>query len=222
MPRGNNLEKNKIIILIPSHNEINTLKKICLKIKKLRLRFVVIDDGSSDGTSDWLKKNRFNFIKNKKKIGYENSLILGINYILKKVKAKYLITFDADGEHQTNDLIKIINKLKKNQIDMIIGNRNKFNRLSEYIISFLFFIKFGIKDPLSGFKVYSIKKLKIFKNKIKNNSYLIDIIIHFKSNKFYLKNFPIKVNKRFDVPRVGNSLLTNLKILSLIWLILFN
>ena len=34
MPRGNNLEKNQFVILIPSHNEIKTLKKICLNIRK--------------------------------------------------------------------------------------------------------------------------------------------------------------------------------------------
>ena len=216
------MEKDQIIILIPSHNEIDTLKKICLDIKKLHLKIIVVDDGSNDGTSHWLRKNSFNFIKNKKKIGYEKSLVFGINYIVKKSKAKYLITFDADGEHQVKDLIKIINNLKKKDVDMIIGNRNKFNRWSEYILSFLFFIKFGIKDPLSGFKVYSIQKLKYLKNKIKNNSYLIDIILQFKKKKFILKNIPIKVNKRVDNPRVGNNLLINLKILSLTKFIFFN
>ena len=66
MPRGNNLEKNKVIILIPSHNEIKTLEKICLEIKKLRLKFLVIDDASNDGTLLWLKKKNINYIKNKK------------------------------------------------------------------------------------------------------------------------------------------------------------
>jgi len=220
MPRGNNLENNQVIILIPSHNEINTLKKICFEIKKLHLKFLVIDDGSNDGTLQWLRKKRFNYIKNKKKIGYENSLILGINYIIKKFNSKYLITFDADGEHQTRDLIKIIKQLKKKNIDMIIGNRNKFNRLSEYILSFLFFMKFGIKDPLSGFKAYSVQKLKKIKNKINNNFYLIDIILFFKEKNFILKNVPIKVKRRVDISRIGNNFLTNIKILSLIRLIL--
>jgi len=60
------LEKNKIIILIPSHNEIRTLKKICLEIKKLRLKLLVIDDASNDGTLQWLKKKKINFFKIKK------------------------------------------------------------------------------------------------------------------------------------------------------------
>ena len=220
MPRGNNLEKNKVIILIPSHNEIKTLEKICLEIKKLRLKFLVIDDASNDGTLQWLKKKKINYIKNKNNIGYESSIIVGINYIIKHYDLKYLITFDADGEHQTKDLIRVIKCLKHKNVDMVIGNRNKFNRLSEHILSFLFFIKFGLKDPLSGFKAYSVQKLKKIKNKIDSKFYLVDIIMLFKTKNFFIKNVSIRTNKRADESRVGNIFFTNIKILSLLRFIL--
>ena len=220
MPRGNNLEKNKVIILIPSHNEIKTLEKICLEIKKLRLKFLVIDDASNDGTLQWLKKKKINYIKNKNNIGYESSIIVGINYIIKHYDLKYLITFDADGEHQTKDLIRVIKCLKHKNVDMVIGNRNKFNRLSEHILSFLFFIKFGLKDPLSGFKAYSVQKLKKIKNKIGSKFYLVDIIMLFKTKNFFIKNVSIRTNKRADESRVGNIFFTNIKILSLLRFIL--
>ena len=220
MPRGNNLEKNKVIILIPSHNEIKTLEKICLEIKKLSLKFLVIDDASNDGTLLWLKKKKINYIKNKKNIGYESSIITGINYIIKNFDLKYLITFDADGEHQTKDLIRVIKHLKHKNVDMVIGNRDRFNRLSEHILSFLFFIKFGVKDPLSGFKAYSVQKLKKIKNKINAKFYLVDIITLFKTKNFSIKNIHIKTKRRTDKSRVGNILFTNIKILSLLRFIL--
>ena len=220
MPRGNNLEKNKVIILIPSHNEIKTLEKICLEIKKLRLKLLVIDDASNDGTLLWLKKKKINYIKNKNNIGYENSIIAGINYIIKNFDSKYLITFDADGEHQTKDLIRVIKSLKHKNVDMVIGNRNKFNRLSEHILSFLFFIKFDVKDPLSGFKAYSVQKLKKIKNKINAKFYLVDIITLFKAKNFFIKNIHIKTKRRTDKSRVGNIFFTNIKILSLLRFIL--
>ena len=220
MPRGNNLEKNKVIILIPSHNEIKTLEKICLEIKKLRLKLLVIDDASNDGTLLWLKKKKINYIKNKNNIGYENSIIAGINYIIKNFDSKYLITFDADGEHQTKDLIRVIKSLKHKNVDMVIGNRNKFNRLSEHILSFLFSLKFGVKDPLSGFKAYSVHKLKKIKNKIDSKFYLVDIILLFKAKNFFIKNVSIRSRKRTDKSRVGNIFFTNIKMLFLLRFIL--
>jgi hypothetical protein len=216
------LEKNQVIILIPSHNEIETLKKICLYIKKLRFKILVIDDHSNDETSHWLRKNSFNFIKNKKRMGYEKSILIGMKFIIKKLKVKYLLTFDADGEHRVTDLAKLINGIKRQNADMIIGNRNKFNRWSEYILSFFYFIRFGIKDPISGFKIYSIQKLGFFKNKIKSNSYLVDLVVKFKKKKFIVKNQSIIINNRMHgISKNGNNMLINLKILKLIKYIFF-
>lgn len=215
------MEKNQAIILIPSYNEIKFLKKICLDIKKLQLKILVVDDNSNDGTFHWLRKNSFNCIKNKKKMGYERSLIVGMKYIIKKLKVKYLITLDADGEHRVGDLNKLMKVIKGKNVDMIIGNRNEFNRWSEYVLSFLFFVRFGIKDPMSGFKIYSVKKLSLFINKIKNNSYLVDLIVQFKKKGFIVKNRSIIVNKRNDNSKVGNNLSINLKILTLIKYIFF-
>ena len=167
-----------------------------------------------------LKKKILIILKNKKNIGYESSIITGINYIIKNFDLKYLITFDADGEHQTKDLIRVIKCLKHKNVDMVIGNRNKFNRLSEHILSFLFFIKFGVKDPLSGFKAYSVQKLIKIKNKINAKFYLVDIITLFKTKNFSIKNIHIKAKRRTDKSRVGNILFTNIKILSLLRFIL--
>jgi len=210
------LEKNKIKILIPSHNEIKTLKKICLGIRGLNFDLLVVDDNSDDGTSTWLKKNSFNFIRNNKNIGYERSIIVGIKHLLKKKATEYIVTFDADGEHQIKDIKKITKVLKSNKVDIIIGNRDRLNRWTEYLLSFLFSVRFGIKDPLSGLKVYSANKLRLLQHKIKNNYFMVDLIILFKKKNFSSKNITINVKKRKDKPRVKNNLLVNLKILKLI------
>jgi len=210
------LEKNKIKILIPSHNEIRTLKKICLDLRNLNFDLLVVDDNSDDGTSTWLKKNSFNFIRNNKNIGYERSIIVGIKHLLKKKATEYIVTFDADGEHQIKDIKKITKVLKSNKVDIIIGNRDRLNRWTEYLLSFLFSVRFGIKDPLSGLKVYSANKLRLLQHKIKNNYFMVDLIILFKKKNFSSKNITINVKKRKDKPRVKNNLLVNLKILKLI------
>ena len=126
------------IILIPSHNELESLKKIYSKIEKLKLSCLIVDDNSADKTHVWLTKNRAIFIKNKKQLGYEQSLIAGFKYITKKLNFKYIITFDADGEHKVKDLKKIIHFHSKKKPDFLICNRLKFNRWSESLLSFIF------------------------------------------------------------------------------------
>jgi hypothetical protein len=206
------LETSKIIILIPSRNELKTLKSICFFIKKLKIELLVVDDYSSDETSSWLSLNKINCIRNNNRLGYTGSLLRGFKYIFRNYKKEYVITFDGDGEHKVEDLTKIIRKIR-NDDDLIICSRKKYNRWPEYILSFFFYIKYRIYDPLSGLKIISVSRLKnIFINLDKNN-FLIDIIPLFKKKGFKIRNFKISVNSRKDNSRIGSSFLISIKIL---------
>tara|TARA_B100000989_G_scaffold112589_1_gene82658 strand:+ start:9417 stop:10052 length:636 start_codon:yes stop_codon:yes gene_type:complete len=205
------LEADKIVIL-PSYNEISSLIKICKEFKKKKVHFVVLDDNSNDGTYGWLKKNKINFIRNKENLGYEKNIKKGFKYALKKKKLKYVITFDADGQHKISDLLNIYKILDKNNIDLLICNRKIMNRFSEYLLSFLYNFFYKIKDPLSGLKAYKVNIIKNFKNNIKDNYFLIDIVSSSLKNDFKVKNYPITTNTSRH-SRIGNNIGINLKIL---------
>ena len=214
------MENNKLII-IPSYNELRSLKKICKYFNKNKFNFLVLDDHSTDGSNKWLKKNRIKFIRNKTNIGYERNLIKGFRYALKKKKVKYVITFDGDGEHKKNDLLKVYKILKKSKIDLLVCNRKNLNRWSEYILSFLFDLRFNLKDPISGFKVYSIIIIKKFINIVKINNFFVDMVFFSLINNFNVKNFEIKTYKNKN-SKVGNSINTNLKILKCLKFLISN
>ena len=206
------MENNKIIILIPSYNELPTLKIICNKLLKLKYDFLVLDDCSTDKTDYWLESKKINFIKNKNNLGYEINLIDGFKHIIEKTKYTHIITFDGDGEHKIKDLIKVIKLIKKWQFDLLICNREKKNRWSERIVSLLFKLKYDLEDPLSGFKVYKVNKLKKILKNIGKNYFLTDCIFYFKKKKYKVFNYDIDTIKRVN-SRIGNNFLTNLKIL---------
>lgn len=212
------MAKNKILVLVPSYNEFKTLKKICIFFKRQKINHLIVDDCSDDDTEYWLKKNSIKFIKNKKNLGYEKSILEGIKFIIRKnIKIDFLITFDADGQHYVRDLKKFMNH--NSQAELLIGNRNKFNRFSEYILSKMFRIFFNINDPLSGFKRFSFIKLKKNLSKVNNNLYLVDILFIYINYKSKIEEIVINIKSRSrkDVPRVGNSLKVNLKILKIIF-----
>lgn len=210
------MEKNKVLVLIPSYNELKTLKKICIFLKNQKINHLIVDDFSDDGTEDWLKKNSLRFIKNKKNLGYEKSILKGIKFIIRKrIKIDFIITFDADGQHYLSDLKKFI--YCNSESELLIGNRNKFNRISEYILSNIFKIFFNINDPLSGFKRFSFMILKKNLNKVSDNLYLVDILFFYINYKSTIREIAIKIKSRDkkDVPRVGNSFKVNLKIIKI-------
>ena len=213
--------KSKIIILIPSHNEYHSLKKLLPQLKK-KYDFLVVNDFSTDKTEKYLKSKKFKYLNNNKHFGYENSILNGMNYILRNFKKKkYIITFDADNEHKIKDISKFEKLIQKKNIDLLIGQRNSFNRFFEKIISLIFEKNFNIRDPLSGFKLYNMQTLKKNLKNVKKNLFLVDLTILILRKKKLTANILINVNKRIDSPRIGSFIKVNFRLLKIIFYLLF-
>ena len=212
---------SKFIILIPSYNEKRSLLKILKKIKNFKVQ--IVDDHSTDDTYKIVKNfKNVSIFRNKKNIGYEQSLLKGFD-LLKNSNFNYIITMDADGEHSTNNLKKIVKFCQKYNPDLVIGNRYRKNRFLESILSYLFELRFNILDPLSGFKVYKLNKLYFIlkKNKIRKY-FLVDLLINFIRLKMIIKIINIKTNlKPKRSSKVGGFFYVNLKILSCLRFILY-
>jgi glycosyltransferase involved in cell wall biosynthesis len=205
----------RIIILIPSYNEIKSLKKIITSLKN-KYKILVVNDGSLDGTEKYLKKNKINHITNKKNQGYTLSLIRGINFIKKK-KIDYILTLDADGEHKLNYIKKIIDRIKLKNLDLVIGNRDNKNRISEILISNYVKIKYGVEDPFSGFKIYKSQHLYKYINKIHHKKFMIDLLAIYLKKNLKVGNIKIKTKKIKDrESRIGNGIINDIKMMSLI------
>ena len=212
---------DSLVILIPSFNELTNLKKFIIEIHK-RYKVLIIDDCSNDNTSTWLKKNKINFIKNKKNIGYEQSLIKGFKILSKVKKVEKIITMDADGQHKIKHIKKFINVANNKNPDLIIGSRKNKNRFIESIISKIFQIKYSLEDPLSGFKLYKREKLIEMKFDNFKNFFLVDLVLEFIKKKHKVISIDIETNKRFDNPKVGNLMYTNFKMLSILAGVILN
>jgi len=211
---------SKVLVLIPCFNEKGSLLKI---LKKIKQKVIIMDDCSTDGLSKEIKKlknKNFTIISNKKNYGYEKNLLIGFQKVI-KTSYDYVITFDADGEHDTKDLLRMEKYLALNKVDLLIGVRKSKNRFIEKLLSFFFKIFLNIDDPLSGFKAYKINRLKETIAQIRTNFFLVDILTLFKRKKLLIKSIPVNSkildNRR---SRVGNEIFVNLKILRCLKLIL--
>lgn len=215
--------KNKTLaIIVPCFNEVKTIINTYNKTKIYGIP-IIIDDCSNDGTRKILNSKKINFVKNKKRSGYEQTIINGFNYINKNLKeVKFIATIDADLELPPVNLSKLYKELKRNNLDIIVGSRNRLNRFSEYLLSFLFKVKFNINDPISGLKIYRKTKIERILNKVSNNLFLVDILILSFNKKLNIGSKKIFTKKRKDLPRVGNSLKVNLKIFKIIFYSIFS
>jgi len=154
----------KITIGIPAYNEEKNIASIITKLKKITDSIIVCDDGSSDTTSDISKNLGAIVITHKKNMGYG----VAINSIFQKAKelnSDLLVTFDADGQHRVEDIEKVVEPIKNNTADLVIGSRflDKKSNVPNYrkigikVITKItnVSIKKKLTDSQSGFRAYN-------------------------------------------------------------------
>ena len=119
---------NKTLVFIPTLNEEKNVKIIYEKIKLLKINvdYLFIDDNSSDGTLEILKelslKDKRLFIHRTNNKGIGSAHVEGIKFAYKN-SYEMIITMDCDLSHSPEDILKFINASKKG--DIIIGTRFK-------------------------------------------------------------------------------------------------
>lgn len=199
------------LIIVPAYNEANTIGNLLKQIDN-KYDVLVVDDGSTDSTSDLSEKLGAKVIKSKKNNGVDYSINIGFEYAVKN-DYKYVVTIDADGQHSVGDLEKIINVLKNQDCDLVISQRNNLPRISEKIFSMYTQFKYGIKDLLSGLKGYNIEVFKQYGTYRSFNSIGTELSVFTLKKGYRIKKIDINVNDRKDKPRLGGIFLGNFRII---------
>ena len=172
------MSTEKILIIIPTFNEIENISKIIISIfdTGLSINILVVDDQSPDGTGQEVKKlmetfpNRLFLESRLGKKGLGSAYIDGFKWALKS-DYKYIFEMDADFSHQPKELKSMIKILDSN-VDLVIGSRyvngvNVVNwPLGRILLSYFasFYVQFitgmPIKDPTAGFVGYKRRVLE--------------------------------------------------------------
>jgi glycosyltransferase involved in cell wall biosynthesis len=187
-------------IIIPIYNEKEKLAQLISNLKEnfVKHQIIIVDDGSNDGSTEYLKDNNsFDNIYLSPNKGKGNAIQIG----LKKVKYQSVLLIDGDLEIDLFSLKKNI-ILKKQTI--LIGNRwvhnDKINiqRLANYILNafFNFLYKTNFSDILCCVKLIPTEVIKSFN--LKSNGFDIETEIMAKlslANERIIE-IPVKYSKR--------------------------
>lgn len=168
-------------VIIPAYNESAYLERVLKKVKKVWPSFIVIDDGSSDNTAKMAQKLAPHVLTHTVNLGKGAALKTGCEYAFKHLKAKGVVFFDADDQHDPKCIPLMIKQLE--QYPVVLGVRSfnnqmpfvriLFNRVSS-IITLLLFGRY-IPDIPSGFK--AISKAAYKKVKWQSCDYLVEMEI---------------------------------------------
>ena len=109
-------------IIVAAYNEESTIFQIINKLRSYYSNVVVVDDGSRDNTASLALKGGGTVLRHVTNRGQGAALQTGICYAL-EMGAVYIVTFDADGQHQVEDIESLLRPLIHDQADAVLGSR---------------------------------------------------------------------------------------------------
>lgn len=194
--------RNDLAIVVPAYNEEATIKSV-VESGMIHGKVIVVDDCSTDNTSQVVKRlEDVVMLRNNKNLGYESSLAKGIEHSI-KMGFKYVITLDADGQLCPTLIPKFYNSLKSGY-DVVIGQRDEFQRWSEHLCALIGRVVWKISDPLCGLKAYRLEMLKNIELKT-FDSIATELVIRMIKGKKRVFEIPITTKKRDGESKFGNN-----------------
>ena len=158
----------QLSILIPCFNESKYLPLILKKIEAIQIpdfskQIIIVDDGSTDGTLDIIKKDfpQYNLIVSKRNYGKAHAIRLG----LPKATGDIILIQDADLEYDPVDYLALIKPFIEDNAQVVYGSRilksgngksSELYYLGGRFLSFMTNIIWGAKitDEATGYKLF--------------------------------------------------------------------
>jgi glycosyltransferase involved in cell wall biosynthesis len=110
-------------IVIPAFNEASVIGDVVSDVRSVFQHVVCVDDGSRDGTADIALRAGAHVVTHPVNLGQGAAIQTGVEYARSRDGAAVFATFDADGQHQVKDVMRMIDRLGADDADLVVGTR---------------------------------------------------------------------------------------------------
>lgn len=110
-------------VVIPLFNEAAVIGEVVRDVHKGFANVVCVDDGSTDGSGDLARVAGAKVVRHPINLGQGAALQTGIEYALSRPGAAFVVTFDADGQHQVADALDMLERAREENLAAVFGSR---------------------------------------------------------------------------------------------------
>ena len=162
----------KVLIIIPAYNEEKNLKRVIGHLQQVcpQFDYVIVNDGSTDGTERLCRQNQYRHISLPVNLGLSAAVRAGMRYASQK-GYDMALQFDADGQHLPEYIQPMVDCMTQTNCDVVIASRYfggrmplRMRTVGAKMITTAIRLTTGryLSDPTSGMRLYSRRIIEQF------------------------------------------------------------
>ncbi|HEV8563220.1 MAG TPA: glycosyltransferase family 2 protein [Actinophytocola sp.] len=176
-------------LIVPVFNEAQVIGEVVRNARKTFDHVVCVDDGSRDGSAVEIRAAGAHLVRHPVNLGQGAALQTGVEYARAQPGARYFVTFDADGQHQVDDVVAMLGRLKSEDVDIVVGTRfhgdtSHIPWIKRLILKTVVLLsprtrRLGLTDAHNGLRVFNrtvAEQLNITLNGMSHASEIVEMI----------------------------------------------
>lgn len=183
---------------IPAFNEERTIAKVVLAAKAFVDEVIVVDDGSTDSTGQIAGALGAKVIRHSRNMG-KGEAMRSLFSACRDLGADFMVTLDGDGQHEPAEIPLLVDPLKRNEADIVIGARfhdgntgiPAHRRVGNKLLNAVTIS--GVSDTQSGFRAYSRKAVQALRPSESGMGVDSEILMDASKNGLRIMEVPVSV-----------------------------
>ncbi|MFV8381320.1 glycosyltransferase family 2 protein [Corynebacterium hindlerae] len=214
-------------LVIPCYNEGSVIQDVIENARKTFPNIVAVNDGSADDSAARIHAAGAHLVNHPVNLGQGAAIQTGVEYARMQPGAEYFVTFDADGQHQVKDVVKMLNRLRTEPIDIVVGTR--FGRpraeddqvpwIKRVVLKTVVFLsprtrRLGLTDAHNGLRAFNKKVANELNLRMNGMSHASEFVSTMDEKKWRVAEEPVDILYTEYSMSKGQSLINGVNILA--------
>lgn len=115
--------RTDVAFVIPVYNEAEVVRGVVEKVLSQYVNVVCVNDSSRDASAAEITATGAYLVNHPVNMGQGAALQTGIEFVRRLDGIRYVVTYDADGQHRLEDVAEMLRVIEQAGTDFVLGSR---------------------------------------------------------------------------------------------------
>ena len=214
-------------LIVPCFNEGTVIEEVLRSARGTFPNIVAVDDGSADNSAAAIHRAGAHLVRHPVNLGQGAAIQTGVEYARAQPGARYFVTFDADGQHQVKDVLAMVERVRSEPVDIVVGTRfgrprrddDQVPPIKRLVLRTVVLLsprtrRLGLTDAHNGLRVFTRRVAEDLNLRMNGMSHASEFVELMDSRGWRVAEQPVDILYTEYSMSKGQSLLNGINILS--------